>query len=265
MAAERQEVSSVGLPPYETRLEKGVKMEELERNGLALAGPTRFRKSPYVIQAFTIGEHFSRMTAKPTERDLEEGMLSPCWEAQWRDILKNRESPCSGWSNRQIPGLLAPAETGAGEQPPQEEAGGLLPRERPFKTGLDGDPAEQGDDGEVKGEGQAEETPSAELHRQHFRWLCYQEAEGPWDVCARLRELCLNWLQPELNSKERMVELVVLEQFLAILPEDIQGWVGESGPETCAQAVALVEDFLLRQQETERWKQEVRGGVSGVG
>uniref|UniRef100_A0A8C6XJN8 SCAN box domain-containing protein n=1 Tax=Naja naja TaxID=35670 RepID=A0A8C6XJN8_NAJNA len=202
-------------------------MEEFERNGLALAGPTRFRKSPYVVQAFTVGEHFSRMTAKPTERDLEEGMLSPCWEAQWRDILKNTPSPYPGWSHPHIP------ETRAGEELLQEEAGGLLAPERPLKTSLDADPAEQGEDGEVKGEGQAQETSSAELHRQHFRWLCYQEAEGPWDVCARLRELCLNWLQPELNSKERMVELVVLEQFLAILPEDLQGWVGESGPETC--------------------------------
>lgn len=231
-------------------------MEEFERNSLALAGPTRFRRSPYVVQTFTVGEHFSRMTAKPTERDLGEGMLSPCWEAQWRDILKNTQSPYSGWGHPQIP---VPAETRAGEELLQEEAGGLLPPERPLRTILDADPTEQGEDGEVKGEGQAQETSSAELHRQHFRWFCYQEAEGPWDVCARLRELCLNWLQPELNSKERMVELVVLEQFLAILPEDIQGWVGESGPETCAQAVALVEDYLLRQQETERWKQEVRG------
>ncbi|KAG8127462.1 hypothetical protein E2320_014378 [Naja naja] len=194
MAAERWEVTSVGLHPYETRVEKGVKMEEFERNGLALAGPTRFRKSPYVVQAFTVGEHFSRMTAKPTERDLEEGMLSPCWEAQWRDILKNTPSPYPGWSHPHIP------ETRAGEELLQEEAGGLLAPERPLKTSLDADPAEQGEDGEVLGEFEevamsfsreddaGEKQPCREIKQEQANWLDKWESEDEEAVFEALLE-----------------------------------------------------------------------------
>nr|XP_020671319.1 zinc finger protein 2-like isoform X1 [Pogona vitticeps]XP_020671320.1 zinc finger protein 2-like isoform X1 [Pogona vitticeps] len=88
-----------------------------------------------------------------------------------------------------------------------------------------------------------------EAQRQHFRMFRYPEAEEPREVCQRLWELCRQWLRPERNTKEQILELVVLEQFLAILPPAIQSWVMEGGPQTCSQAVALAEDFLLKQQE----------------
>uniref|UniRef100_A0A8C6XGV0 SCAN box domain-containing protein n=1 Tax=Naja naja TaxID=35670 RepID=A0A8C6XGV0_NAJNA len=65
--------------------------------------------------------------------------------------------------------------------------------------------------------------------RQHFRHFRYQEAEGPRDVCSRLRGLCHRWLEPDSRTKEQIVELLILEQFLTILPEEMQEWYPGTG------------------------------------
>uniref|UniRef100_A0A8C5SGX2 Uncharacterized protein n=1 Tax=Laticauda laticaudata TaxID=8630 RepID=A0A8C5SGX2_LATLA len=100
---------------------------------------------------------------------------------------------------------------------------------------------------------------SLEIKRQHFRHFCYQEIEGPRAVLNELQELCRQWLLPERRTKEQIVDLVILEQFLTILPLEMQIWVCKSGPATCSQALALAEKFLLRLQETESCKQKVPG------
>uniref|UniRef100_A0A674HJQ7 SCAN box domain-containing protein n=1 Tax=Taeniopygia guttata TaxID=59729 RepID=A0A674HJQ7_TAEGU len=94
--------------------------------------------------------------------------------------------------------------------------------------------------------------------RGRFR---YQEAAGPRDVWRRLRELSRRWLRPEERSKEQIMELLVLEQFLSILPEEIQSWVWVRHPESCAQAVALAESFQLGRGDPDGiWEQQVRAG-----
>lgn len=97
-----------------------------------------------------------------------------------------------------------------------------------------------------------------EAQRQRFRAFCYHEAEGPRAVCNQLRELCRQWLQPERNTSEQILELLILEQFLVILPSEMQTWIRGCIPQTSCQAVSLAEDFLLRQQETESWEKQVR-------
>ncbi|XP_057556225.1 zinc finger and SCAN domain-containing protein 30-like isoform X2 [Hippopotamus amphibius kiboko] len=84
---------------------------------------------------------------------------------------------------------------------------------------------------------------SQEAFRQQFRQFGYSDSAGPREALSRLRELCCQWLRPEVHSKEQILELLVLEQFLAILPEELQTWLRENRPENGEEAVLMLEEL----------------------
>ncbi|XP_072497033.1 zinc finger and SCAN domain-containing protein 16-like isoform X3 [Notamacropus eugenii] len=100
---------------------------------------------------------------------------------------------------------------------------------------------------------------SQELFRQRFRQFCYKETPGPREALDRLWVLCCEWLKPEMHTKEQILDLLVLEQFLTILPEDLQTWVREHEPKSGEEAVIVLEDL---EKELDEPRQQVPASSS---
>ncbi|XP_073652365.1 paternally-expressed gene 3 protein isoform X6 [Tursiops truncatus] len=88
-----------------------------------------------------------------------------------------------------------------------------------------------------------EAATDSEFFHQRFRNFLYVEFVGPRKTLLKLRNLCLDWLQPETRTKEEIIELLVLEQYLTILPEKIKPWVRAKKPENCEKLVTLLENY----------------------
>ncbi|XP_042841357.1 SCAN domain-containing protein 3 isoform X3 [Panthera tigris] len=100
-----------------------------------------------------------------------------------------------------------------------------------------------------------------ELCRQRFRHFCYQETPGPREALRRLRELCRQWLSPETHTKEQILELLVLEQFLTILPAELQAWVRGQHPESGDEVVTVLEDLERELDEPGEQKMSKQRGL----
>ncbi|XP_053146319.1 zinc finger and SCAN domain-containing protein 30-like isoform X2 [Hemicordylus capensis] len=101
-----------------------------------------------------------------------------------------------------------------------------------------------------------------EKQRQQFRSFSYPEREGPRAAYHRLKDLCCRWLKMETCTKEQILDLLVLEQFINILPLNIHRWIAKFAPGSCSDAVALAEDFLLKQEVCRQKKQVAVEGAA---
>ncbi|XP_061476547.1 zinc finger protein 397-like [Rhineura floridana] len=256
-----------------------MEMEEQDSAGLmAAARLRRPEKAPRVVQAASSGDCLRQaMAQQKVKQEPGEGLLLQHWEAQWQEFLKTVELPHPGRETLRKQEEAAPWEDAKGflasfEQvaeacrwPKEEWASRLRPAlsggaEQAFRQLEAGD---QEDYGKVKAAILWGDAAAREKRRQHFRRFCYQEAEGPRGAYCRLQELCRGWLKVDRHSKEQILELLILEQFLTILPPEIQSWLREVGPETCSQAVALAEGYLQTQGEADGQEQQV--GFEGAG
>ncbi|XP_077187409.1 uncharacterized protein LOC143834469 [Paroedura picta] len=236
-----------------------------EQNTTGLKAEERFdvaRREPLILQVGTIREFLTEAVPQKVKQEPEGLQLS--WDAQWREFLKTVESPQSGRENRQV--LPPPSGEdmmriqasmkGVPEarcQPPQCHVipiqPGLIREVRVVCERLD--LSEKTKERRVDVEG----AVSSEAWRQRFRQLSYQETKGPQKILSQLREFCRQWLRPERHTKEQILELVILEQFLNILPLEMKRWIMERSPTTGTKAAALAEDFLRRQWADEKRQQ----------
>ena len=100
----------------------------------------------------------------------------------------------------------------------------------------------------VKQEGPAAEGLALDSPWHRFRHFHLGDAPGPREALGLLRALCRDWLRPEVHTKEQMLELLVLEQFLSALPADIQAWVCSRRPQSGEDAVALLEELWVSRE-----------------
>ncbi|XP_063148792.1 zinc finger protein 184-like [Candoia aspera] len=191
------------------------------------------------------------------------------WDAQLQDFLKTLQDP---HVRRDVPQFLEPKLWSGPKLPWMSSQGGMDTSKwskemwiSQIQTHLLGTTQQDWETlldvahgGKEKVGDLAEEAIRVETRCHRFRTLGYQGAKGPRDFCQQLQELCREWLKPEKHTKEQILDLVTLEQFLAALPLGTQNWLRRNGPETCAQAVTLAEEFLLKGQETQAWAQQVR-------
>ncbi|XP_039525223.1 uncharacterized protein LOC120479052 [Pimephales promelas] len=86
---------------------------------------------------------------------------------------------------------------------------------------------------------------TAEQHRQRFRSLTLEEAGRPFVLAQQLRDSCRKWLMAEGSDVEKIINQVVLEQFVGKLPKRTAQWVQCHRPTSLDQAIQLAEDHMV--------------------
>ncbi|XP_060093720.1 zinc finger protein 397-like [Heteronotia binoei] len=228
---------------------------------------TEGQSTAVIFQPGSMGEFLQRRVGDLIPQQARGGSFSLAqWENQWQEFLRTLEPSQSRWGIPPLPEKPSPwhnakAFLASFEQvaevcqwSEEERVNHLLPalRGEAEKAYISLDIGDREDYGKVKAAILRRDAMSREKQREEFRCFCYQEAEGPRGAYVRLWEMCHGWLRVENHSKEQILELLVLEQLLSILPLEIQSQVRESGPESCAQAVVLAEECLSRQRVAEK-------------
>ncbi|XP_060126485.1 zinc finger protein 586 [Zootoca vivipara] len=253
--------SPLDLHEFDQHVKPEIKMERREtgsRRGLQRTGETSLASE---VQTVIVAA-----SPQGIKQEVGEGPSSQQWDGQWQDFPDASQSPLSGQGDLELEetalkdddkdslshskGAAATSRWAKGRTRPRLGTGRT-------RTAQEGVKSDSGCSDEQASEAEATESASPECQRQRFRKFGYEEAEGPWEAYCQLRKFCHQWLMPERHTKEEILELVILEQFLAILPPEMLSWIRERDSESCFHAVALAEHFLLRQREAQRQDQQV--------
>ncbi|XP_069094195.1 zinc finger and SCAN domain-containing protein 30-like isoform X2 [Pleurodeles waltl] len=85
---------------------------------------------------------------------------------------------------------------------------------------------------------------SEESYREKFRNLTFRTGARPRMVAHQLHDWGKKWLKPEIRSPAEIVELIVLEQFIQILPTGASEWLSHQQVWSLDSAIQLIEIYL---------------------
>uniref|UniRef100_A0A8C8SAS4 SCAN box domain-containing protein n=1 Tax=Pelusios castaneus TaxID=367368 RepID=A0A8C8SAS4_9SAUR len=68
-----------------------------------------------------------------------------------------------------------------------------------------------------------------ETFRRRFRGKEYQQSTRPRALAQELKDACCRWLQPDQHSKAELIDQIVMEQFLHVIPSRGRTWVMSIG------------------------------------
>ncbi|XP_078496397.1 zinc finger and SCAN domain-containing protein 26-like [Lissotriton helveticus] len=86
-----------------------------------------------------------------------------------------------------------------------------------------------------------------ERYQKQFRSLTLGAGVRPLSVASQLQDLGHRWLKPDIRSATEIVELIIMEQFVQILPAEAREWLSHHHVRSLARAVRLIEGYLAQQ------------------
>jgi len=98
-----------------------------------------------------------------------------------------------------------------------------------------------------------------ETYRCRFHSIKPVENETPVELAIRVKDLAEKWLK-DCRDKEAVVDVVVKEQFVEVLPEEVRVWVKERKPRTTQEAGRLAENYR-QARKVELWGPAQKTGV----
>ncbi|XP_078295355.1 zinc finger and SCAN domain-containing protein 5B [Panthera onca] len=90
---------------------------------------------------------------------------------------------------------------------------------------------------------------SCEQWHVSFRAFSSSGRSDPVEDLRRLYELCYLWLRPDLHTKEQILDMLVMEQFMISMPQELQVLVKESAVQSCKD----LQDVLRSSQGPKKW------------
>ncbi|XP_009434753.3 putative zinc finger and SCAN domain-containing protein 5D [Pan troglodytes] len=83
----------------------------------------------------------------------------------------------------------------------------------------------------------------------NFRMFSCPEESDPIQALRKLTELCHLWLRPDLHTKEQILDMLVMEQFMISMPQELQVLVKVNGVQSCKD----LEDLLRNNRRPKKW------------
>ncbi|PNJ03735.1 zinc finger and SCAN domain-containing protein 5C isoform X1 [Pongo abelii] len=88
-----------------------------------------------------------------------------------------------------------------------------------------------------------------ETYHVNFRMFSCPKESDPIQALRKLTELCHLWLRPDLHTKEQILDMLVMEQFMISMPQELQVLVMMNGVQSCKD----LEDLLRNNRRPKKW------------